>query len=326
MKRRRILRLVALIGIVAVLVTATTWLIVRAGKDKTITAYFTAAIGVYPGSDVRVLGVAVGSITSVEPQGQQVRITMTIDSGVAIPAGANALVVTPSLVSDRYVQLTPVYTGGAEIADGAVIPLNKTIVPVELDQLFASLDRLTTALGPDGANADGALNELLHSGATTLDGNGAKIGELIRELGKATQTLSGSQDDFFATVDNIQKFTTMLATNDAQVRRFNTQLAQISQFFADERDSFAAALRELAEALGTVQKFVQDNRARIKSNVDKLAGTTQLLVNQKDSLAEALDRAPAALANLVGAYNPQTRSLDGRANLLELLPPVEGGR
>lgn len=318
---RTVLRWLAVIGIAAVLITSTTWLILRASKATTVTAYFTAAVGVYPGSDVRVLGVAVGSIESIEPQGQLVRVTMSIDDGVAIPAGASALVVTPSLVSDRYVQLTPVYTGGDRIADGAVIPVTRTMVPVELDQLFASLDRLTTALGPDGANSDGALNELLHSGATTLDGNGAKVGELVRELGKATQTLSGSQEDLFTTVDNIQKFTTMLAANDDQVRRVKTQLDEITGFLAGERDDFAAALAELAQALGTVQSFVRDNRGRIQSNVDKLAGTTQLLVNQRDSLAEALDRAPGALANLLGAYNPQTRSLDTRANLLELLLP-----
>ncbi len=323
---RRWLRWIALFGIAAVLVTSTTWLILRAHKEKTVTAYFTAAVGLYPKSDVRVLGVAIGTVESVEPQGEQVRVTMSVDADVPVPAGVSALVVTPSLVSDRYVQLTPVYSGGAELADGAVIPVNRTMVPVELDQLFASLDKLTTALGPDGANADGALNELLHSGATTFQGNGAKLGEMIRELGKATQTLSGSQDDLFATVDNIQKFTTMLATNDDQVRRFDAQLAELSQFFADERDDFAAALHELASALGIVQRFVQDNRSRIQSNVDKLAGITQILANQRDSLAEALDRAPGTLANLLGAYNPETRSLDSRANLLELLLPGQGGR
>ena len=323
---RRTLRLMALFGVISVLAASTVWLILQANPKRTVTAYFTAAVGLYPNSDVRILGVPVGTVESVEPQGEQVRVTMSVDAGVAIPANASALVVTPSLVSDRYVQLTPVYTAGPELADGAVIPVTRTAVPVELDQLFKSLDKLTTALGPDGANADGALSELLHSGATTFDGNGAKVGELIRELGKATHTLSGSQDDLFATVDNIQKFTTMLATNDDQVAKFDAQLAEISQFFADERDDFAAALHELASALGTVQKFVQDNRARIQSNVDKLAGTAQLLANQRDSLAEALDKAPATLANLVGAYNPSTGSLDARANLLELLLPGQGGR
>ncbi|HEU5470297.1 MAG TPA: MCE family protein [Actinophytocola sp.] len=321
--RTRLLRGLALVGVLAVVAATVTWMLVRDARDTRFTAYFTAAVGIYPGSDVRVLGVAVGTVKSVEPQGKQVRVTMSVDNDVPLPADVSALVVTPSLVSDRYVQLAPVYTEGPRLADHAVVPADRTAVPVELDELFTSLDKLTTALGPDGANADGALNELLDSGAATLDGNGKQLGDMVRELGKAAHTLTGSQDDLFSTVDSIQKFTTMLAEHDRQLRVFNDQLAGVSQFLAGEREDFAAALAELASALGTVQGFIQDNRARIKSNVDKLAGTTRLLVEQQASLSEALDRAPGALTNLLGAYDPARGSIDVRANLNEfsLVPP-----
>src|SRR6516165_8651608 len=81
---------------------------------KQITAYFRTTIGVYPGSSVRVLGVPIGKVDAVQPEGTQVKVTMTIDSGVPVPAGARAVVVSASVVSDRYVQLTPAYTGGAQ--------------------------------------------------------------------------------------------------------------------------------------------------------------------------------------------------------------------
>jgi virulence factor Mce-like protein len=320
--RARLLRIVALAGIVAVLAAAGVWLAERGAVQRRVSAYFTAAVGIYPGSDVRVLGVAVGRVDAVMPQGKQVRVDMALDKGITVPAGASALVVTPSLVSDRYVQLAPVYTGGPQLDDGAVIPTGRTAVPVELDELFASLDKLSTALGPDGANSDGALSELLSTGARSLDGNGRKFGDVIRELGKAAHTLSGSQDDLFATVDSIQKFTAMLAANDKQLRTFDDQLATVAQFLADQRDDFGAALRELAGALGTVQQFVQDNRSRIRSNVDKLAGTADLLVKQRASLEEALDRAPGALANLLAAYDPVHGSVDSRANLNEFSFPL----
>jgi len=321
--RTRLLRVLAIIAVVAVVVTAAAVTFARANRSRHLVANFAAAVGIYPGSDVRVLGVAVGSVDSVVPQGEQVRVEMSVDDDVPLPADATALVVTPSLVSDRYVQLAPVYTDGPRLADGAVIPVDRTAVPVELDELFSSLDRLTVALGPDGANSDGALNELLDSTATTLDGNGKRLGDLVRELGKAAHTLSGSQQDLFTTVDSLQKFTTMLAANDAQLRSFDEQLATVSQFLAGERQDFAAALAELSTALGTVQRFVQDNRARIKSNVDKLAGTTRLLVEQRASLEEALDRAPKVLTDLLGAYDTAHGRIDVRANLNEfsLVPP-----
>ncbi|RZS29435.1 virulence factor Mce-like protein [Herbihabitans rhizosphaerae] len=306
-----------LVAVVALVAAGSVWLFTGNGKRIPVTAYFTQAVGLYPGSDVRVLGVAIGTVETVEPQGQQVKVTMTLEPDAPVPANASAVVVTPSLVSDRYVQLTPVAMTGPKIAADTVIPTARTAVPVELDQLFHSLDELTKALGPDGANKDGALSQFLNSAAANLDGNGAKIGESLRELGKAARTLGGSSDDLFVTIDSIQKFTSMLAANDQGVRVFNDQLAKITEFLAGQRDDFGTALRELSGALGTVQKFVQDNRGRIKSNVDKLAGTARVLADQKASLAEALDRAPKAMGSLLNAYDPATRTIDARSNLNE---------
>ncbi|WP_156756817.1 MCE family protein [Actinokineospora pegani] len=317
------------IGVAALLVVAAgTWGLLNAGKSKTLTAYFVAAVGLYPDSDVRALGVKIGSVDTVEPQGANVKVTMTIDGDAPIPQGANALIVTPSLVSDRYVQLSPVETEGTPIDDGATIPLERTVVPVEIDELFSSLNELTTALGPEGTNKDGALSDLLKTGAEYLEGNGAEFGQTVRDLGDLARTLSNSQDDLFTTVDGLQKFTTLLAQNDGQVRQLQGLLASVSKNFADEKDNLDAALRELASALSTVQGFIKDNRGLIKSNVDKLAGTTALLSQQRASLSEALDATPLALSNLLNAYDPNTKTLDGRGNLNEysMLPlPATGG-
>ncbi|OLR92095.1 MCE family protein [Actinokineospora bangkokensis] len=322
--RYRLIRGLAIGAAAVLLVAAGTWALLNVGKTKSLTAYFTAAVGLYADSDVRALGVKIGSVDTVEPQGPNVKVTMTIDADAPIPQGANALIVTPSLVSDRYVQLTPVDKGGQSIADGTTIPVERTQVPIEIDQLFSSLDELTTALGPEGSNKDGALSELLKTGSTYLEGNGAEFGQTVRDLGDLARTLSNSQDDLFATVDGLQKFTTMLAQNDSQVRKLDQLLDTVSKTFADERGNFDEALRELASALGTVQGFIKDNRGRIKSNVDKLAGTTTLLSQQRASLSEALDATPLALTNLVNAYDPNTRTLDGRGNLVEFLLPTGG--
>jgi phospholipid/cholesterol/gamma-HCH transport system substrate-binding protein len=289
-----------------------------------LTAYFDQAVGVYSGSDVRILGVRVGKIDSVRPQGQRVRVTLSVNHGVDVPAGAAAVVVAPSVVADRYIQLTPAYTGGPRLADHAVIPSTRTATPVEIDQLFDSIDRLTKALGPNGANSKGALSDALSTGAANLLGNGKDIGDAIRNFGQATKTLSGSQDDLFTTLTNLQKFTTMLKGNDGQVRTAEEQLASVNGFLADDRANLGSALRDLATALSEVQRFIDENRARLKSNVGKLASITQTLVNQRRSLAEALDAVPLALDNVLNAYDPVHQTLTGRGDLNELSlgPPL----
>ncbi|GAA5172646.1 MULTISPECIES: MCE family protein [Amycolatopsis] len=298
------------------------WITSRSAGTK-VTALFSQGIGVFEGGDVRILGVKAGTIDSVTPEGEQVRVELTIDPGIDVPADAGAVVVPPSLVADRYVQLTPVYTGGPKIADGAVIPMARTATPVEVDELYRSLDQVTTALGPKGANADGSLSALLDVGARNLAGNGAAINETITKLAGLTATLSDNRGDLFSTVDNLRKFTETLATSDGQLRDLSGQLTDVSAFLAGERQNLTQALGELATALDSVRTFVADNRGRIKSNVDKLAAVTQVLVDQRGALAESLDVAPLTLGNLANAYNASSGTLDIRANPNELsTPPI----
>jgi phospholipid/cholesterol/gamma-HCH transport system substrate-binding protein len=316
-------RFIAIACVLALVVTAALWWVFAGMNGRKVTAHFAAAVGVYPGGDVRVLGVKVGTIDEVTPEGKTVKVVFTVDRDVRVPENAQAVVVSPSVVSDRYVQLAPAYTGGPTLGEDAVIPRERTATPVELDELYSSLDKLTTALGPNGANADGALADLLNSAARNLEGNGQALNDTLKNLGQATRTLSGSKEDLFATVDNLQKFTAMLAANDSQVRDFNKQLADVSKMLADERGDLGAALSELATALGLVQGFIKDNREVLKSNVDKLASITQVLVNQRAALAETLDVAPLALGNLQNSYNAASGTLDTRANINELnQPPI----
>ncbi len=314
---RRVIGAVTALVVVAGLVTAGVEVSSGSG-GKHLTAYFDHAVGVYAGSDLRILGVKVGTVDSVQPQGTRVRVSLTLDAGVQVPAGADAVVVAPSVVSDRYVQLTPAYTGGPELADHAEIPVERTSTPVEIDQLYRSITQLSDALGPNGANATGALSQLLDTGARNLDGNGRAIGDSIAQLGQASKTLAGHSDDLFATLSYLQSFTTMLKDNDTKVRGATDQLSTVSGFLAEDRQNLAAALKQLATALGQVQGFIQDNRTRLKASIDKLTPITQTLVDQRASLAELLDTAPLAADNALNAYDPAHGTLDGRADLNEL--------
>ncbi|MER8232419.1 MCE family protein [Streptomyces sp. NPDC101490] len=296
-----------------------------------VTAWFDRAVGIYAGSDLRVLGVRVGEVESVEPQGTRVRVGLRLDEGIRVAADARALVVAPSIVADRYVQLTPAWSSGPSLADGAELPASRNRTPVEIDQLYASITELGKALGPDGANSTGALSGLLDTGARNLKGNGAAIGTSIEEFGKAAKTLDGSSEQLFTTLGQLQTFTTMLKEKDGDVRTAQERLDEVVGYFAENKDDLAAALKELGKALAQVKQFIKDNRGELKKNVDRLVPLTQTLVDQRASLAEALDVAPLAAGNLINAYDEDTRTLDGRANLNEissggpLLPlPVSG--
>lgn len=315
-------RFVAAAILLALVVTAALWWVFSGTGQHRVTAYFTRAVGVYAGSDVRVLGVRIGQVDAVTPRGEQVQVDMTIDGSVGIAEDTTVLVIAPSVVADRYVQFAKPARGGPRLPDGASIPVRRTATPVELDQLYASLDTLSKALGPDGANSQGALSDLLKTGARNLQGNGRAVNDSVRNFAQLARTLAGNSSDLFGTVDELQQFTTMLATNDQQVGDVNQQLSQISSTLAANSGELAKALEGLGRALADVQAFIRDNRSALKANVDNLVTTTRTLVEQRAALAGTLDAAPLAVQNVLNAVDPDTGRLLGRGNLDYYLAPL----
>jgi phospholipid/cholesterol/gamma-HCH transport system substrate-binding protein len=309
------LAIIAVVVIVALVVAVGAWwLFTRAGTTK-ITAYFDKSIGIYSGSEVRVLGVKVGTVESVTPLGEDVEVVMRVDRGIDIPADAKAVQVTPSLVADRYVQLSPVYTGGDTMASGTTIGRDRTATPVEVDELYKSINDLSTALGPDGANKDGALTDLVNTGAANLDGNGEALGNSITQLSAAGRTLSDSRSDVFDTIKNLQTFVSALAVNDQQVRNFNRQLADLTGFLSGQREDLGAALQQLSVSLGDVATFVADNRTELTTAANGLVVPTQTLADNREQLVQTLTLLPLAISNLVNAYDAESGTLASRANL-----------
>ena len=293
-------------------------------QDKVrVTAYFPRTVSLYPGSDVRILGVKVGEVEQVTPAGRSVRVSFWWESEHKVPADAKAVIATPSIVADRYIQLTPAYKGGAIMADGAQIPLDRTAVPLELDQIYRSLNDLSVALGPKGANDRGALSRLLDVSARNLNGQGAKLNQTITDVSTLTQTLAGNSNQLFTTIRQLQTFVSALAANDQLVRQFNTNFATVSTTLAGERQDLAKALSSLAVALGEVSTFVKDNRALVRTTVNSATQLSQILVNEKEAVTEVLDTAPLGIGNLARVYNPQYGTLDQRINLAQLDDPIQ---
>lgn len=314
---------VALACVVVLLLVGGALFLLRDGVGTRLVAYFDRAVGLYEDSSVRVLGVRVGRITGVTPQGEAVRVDMQVDDGVPIPADVGAIVVAPSLVSDRYVQLTPAYERGAKAVSGLVIPRQRTETPIELDDLFQNLDDLAVTLGPKGANKDGALSDALDTIAKNLKGNGQTLNDTVTQLSKLATTFDTSKGDLFDTVNYLGEFTEMLARSDTQVNELFERVADVTDFLADESGEVDAALSTLAVALQDVKGFVDDNDEVLKSNVDKLTQITQILVKRRGELAEVLDVGPTGLSNFINAYDAASGTIAVRGAMQDLTyPPV----
>jgi phospholipid/cholesterol/gamma-HCH transport system substrate-binding protein len=292
-------------AVVAALLASTAYVVLNPGFRRTATLEFTRAVNLHPGDDVRVLGVRIGEITSVRPDGDQVAVGIGYDRPV--PAAAKAVIVTPSVISGRFVQLTPAYTAGPELADGAVVPKERTAVPVEWDELKDQLTRLSTALARNGS-----LPDAIDTAAANLRGNGGSIRQTIADLAKAASTLAAGSKDLFGTITNLQVLVAALNGADAQVREFTRQLAAIAKLADDNRSQLAAALAALDRATAEVAGFVQHNGDRLGTTVGQLADVTKILADERDQLAEILHQAPTTLADTLAIFDPATDTLQAR--------------
>jgi phospholipid/cholesterol/gamma-HCH transport system substrate-binding protein len=289
----------------------------------TMVGYFTSAAGVYPGDEVRVLGVPIGSIESISPQADSVKITMRVKDSVKVPADARAVIMAPNLVAARFIQLTPVYRGGPAMTDGGTIELGRTAVPVEWDDVKTELTRLSQQLGPSAGQVQGPLSAFVDQAADTFDGNGDSFRQALRELSQTAGRLGDSSTDLFGTVKNLQILVEALSRSNEQIVQFSGHLASVSQVLADSSEGLDGTLGSLNQALSDVRGFLDENNEVLVGNIDRLTDLTSILTTQTDDVEQILHVLPNAMANFYNIYNPAQGTANGLLGLPEFANPVQ---
>ncbi|ODQ95050.1 virulence factor Mce family protein [Mycolicibacterium holsaticum] len=307
--------LVALIGGVYVLWPRVT--------TYTVDGYFTSAAGLYPGDEVRVVGVPVGSIESITPQADAVKITMRVRDSVKVPADARAVIMAPNLVAARFVQLTPAHKQGPAMEDGGSIELDRTAVPVEWDEVKTELTRLSQQLGPPEGQVQGPLSEFVNQAADTVNGNGDSFRQALRELSQTAGRLGDSSPDLFGTVKNLQILVDALSKSNEQIVQFSGHLASVSQVLADSSEGLDDTLGSLNQALSDVRGFLNENNEVLIGSIDRLTDVTSILTNQTDDVEQVLHVLPNAMANFYNIYNPAQGTANGLLGLPEFANPVQ---
>lgn len=294
----------------------------RLFPPTTVTAIFANANAVYPGDDVRIAGVEVGTITAIEADGTQTVFTLQIDHGVRIAADVRAVVVAQNLVSARFVALTPSGGSGPVVGSGAVIPRERTAVPVEWDEVKEQLDRLAADLGPTAELTTGSVGRFVDSAADAMAGNGQKLRTAITQLAGISRVIADGSGDIAEILSDLQTFVDVLRDGNEQIVQFEERLATLSSVLDGSRSDLDAAVTNLAEAIGEVERFVANTRDRTGEQVARLAGVTQNLVDHRADLEQVLHVAPSAMANAYNMMDPRTGGASGVFVLNNMADPT----
>lgn len=287
----------ALLAVVLLLTAACSSIPGTGGGRMEVVAYFEDSAGLFVGNDVGILGVVVGEITSIEPDGERVKVTMEVDDDYNVPADAGAVVVARSVATDRYVELTPVYTKGPKLEDGDEIGIERTRTPVDFDQVLASLNDFATGIA-GSKKATRAIERFINQGTEALKGNGPLINQTIHALQEGVNGIHAQRDNFASTLRSLDVLLAAVSTNEATAREFIRQVTSAADLLADERENFRTALRSLDDAVTVVAQFAVDNREQIVETLDGSTRLMRTILEKQRNLTEILRVMPLALENL----------------------------
>jgi phospholipid/cholesterol/gamma-HCH transport system substrate-binding protein len=293
----------------------------HAGRTNLV-AYFDNSNGIYVGDSVVVLGVKVGEVDRIEPQVQGSRISFWVDDKYKVPADVKAVILSPKLITSRAIQLTPVYVSGPVLADRAVIPLSRTAVPVEFDDLRQQLEKLTDSLQPVQPGGTSPIGDIINTTADNIRGQGQHIRDTIIKLSQAISALGDHSSDAFGAAKNLATLVTALNDSADLMAALNTNLAAVTSLLADDPDEISSAADALNAAVDDVTTFVADNRESLGTMTDKLASVTTTLNQSIGDIKQTLHVLPNVVSNFNNVYEPAHGSISGVLAVNNLADPI----
>ena len=308
----------------------------NANKDKdsyTVIAYFTKAIGLFENSDVDILGVPVGKVTSVEPVGTRVKVVMVIDDQYKIEKSAEtfAQIVPISVISDRYIQLGPVCQDCSEaLADGDILDTDITQIPAELDDVFKQLKKLLDAIEPGKEGEPGALGDLIVQLNETLEDRERDLQGTLVSGAQLTGTLSDADEDISGLLVNLDSLFGKLSKKANTMTELNTNFALVMTALAQSREDLEGTLTNLAHLTEEVGKLATKHGDRLGKDLELATHITTAVLENRASVEESLSWLPVVGKGITAAYHPPPISaIDVRDNaqakleceFLDDLPP-----
>src|SRR5438105_3485773 len=282
----------ALIGLgVTVVLVALAWVVGGLKifhRSYSISAVFADASDVGSGDPVRVAGVDVGKVTSVQRLPDNVRMTLQINKGIHLSEGTAASIRLRTLLGKKFVDLKDPGTGRA-LPSGALIPLSRTRAAVGVDEVI-------TAFQSRLQKTDvGAMNGVLREFSQVMAGREGDIHNLLVDLSNLATTVAQRKGDIDRLIGASDKLS-------AAVDQRRAALGTSVDDMATALDALAARRQQLSDLVTGVKALsdhlaplIERNTGTLDSVLSDLQTTAGVLVKEKDRVGLALDQLPDSI-------------------------------
>ncbi|MFF3572707.1 MCE family protein [Nocardia jiangxiensis] len=295
--RGSLIKLVVFVAIttLAGFLVATTVGNIRFNPVDSYGAAFTDASGLKPGDDVKVAGVAIGKVKSVDLTGpQSALVKFQVDSKRPLTVTTSARIRYKNLISDRYLELTNGSAATTVLPPGSVIPVSRTNAGLQMDRLVNGFRPLLQGLDPDAAN------RLTASLVAVLNGEADEITDVVQQVGSLSGTLADKDQAIGAIITNLGS---VLATADQRGQDLSdvvTNLQKLVSGLDGDRQTVTNAVDQIDAVTTTLSGTLAQARSPLAADISTLGKTAGNLNAQTDSLT-------ALLAGLPHAYQKISR-------------------
>ncbi|MFC6088853.1 MCE family protein [Saccharothrix sp. BKS2] len=244
----------------------------RVGDGDRYVARFTDVTALAEGDDVRMSGVKIGQVESMElVDDELVDVEFSVARDRSLAAGVTAAIKYRNLVGQRYVSLDqPAGSIAAELPPGGLIPVERTTPALDLTALFNGFEPLFQALNPDD------VNRLSHEIVQVLQGEGGTVEDLLAHTASLTTALAAKDDVIGRVVTNLNAVLETVGSRDDRLDSLLGSLRRLVSGFAADRRPIGNAIAGLAELSGSTASLLEQGRQPLKDDIAHLgllAGT-----------------------------------------------------
>lgn len=244
-------------------------------------AEFSEAAGLRPNDEVRVAGVKVGKVLSVDLAGDRVQVEFRVkDAELGDRSRADIRIKT--LLGRKFLMLTP--EGDDELAPGDIIPLARTTSPFDIADAFQDLSSSV------GEIDDQQLAQSFTVLADTFRDTPDDVRASLEGLGRLSQTLSSRDGELRALLERTRGVSQVLAERDDDLVAFLGDSSLVLQEVARRRDAISRLLDTTVQLSEQLRGLVRENRADLQPALERLASVADLLRENQDNLDASLQR------------------------------------
>jgi len=250
------------------------------GGGNTYYASFSEAGGLKPNDEVRVAGVRVGEVKSVDLQGDHVRVTFLVDSGVHFGTQTGAAIKVKTLLGAMYLALKP--AGPGQLKEDSQIPVSRTTSPFDVVQAFSGLAKTSERIDT------GQLAKALNTMAALTEHTPASFRSALKGLSSLSQNIAARDDQLNTLLTNMQKVSKVVGDHSDDLVTLMRDGSKLFQAVVARRQAIHDLLTSTSRLATQLTGLVQDSRADLAPALQHLNSVVDMLRRNQDNLDNSL--------------------------------------